>query len=586
MGLSADDIVYNADRDNFFGFGAGTEEDYTETKDGKEIVLEQPKKARYIYVINNGSSLYSEGGHFVEIQAWAKEEEQPEGLVWEDVPALSGSITYDDGWTMRSQEQIALSYKKGAKASLTFYGTGIRWIGQKDINFGTAIVTLDGETTEVNTNGSALWGITHFEKTGLTEGVHTISIEPKDEGVFDVSGCVDVEKFVVQYDTSKQIAPSAISLKASKEVIYTEENLQLTTTLAPYEETRVTGNTVYVAKHLVETLEDMKVFQYVCEHTTFQEKIREFIEEDKRIGDMGIASVDGGFSPVQQLLQYIAGVENTVYLTMDYPDEMEELMAVMHEKNKRLYQTIFQYPCDFVFAYEDTSTTVMSRTMFEDSSLPAINDYADLVHAQGKVFITHMCGKLTGFKDLIAKGRQDGIDSVCPPETGDLYPWDARKAWGAKRVIGGIDPPSLVLQNRESILKYVREIVEKVEDKRGFILSTGDAVPDDKRLFPADAGQHLPQKHRQDHPAGRAEVRGVLPVSAKIPLWGKAVVRDRLRGRRIAGILYPQAGHPGAGGERGGARAGKSETSRHGDRGYFSRGNGDLRAGDRRRQRI
>lgn len=244
-----------------------------------------------------------------------------------------------------------------------------------------------------------------------------------------------------------------------------------------YEETRVTGNTVYVAKHLVETLEDMKVFQYVCEHTTFQEKIREFIEEDKRIGDMGIASVDGGFSPVQQLLQYIAGVENTVYLTMDYPDEMEELMAVMHEKNKRLYQTIFQYPCDFVFAYEDTSTTVMSRTMFEDSSLPAINDYADLVHAQGKVFITHMCGKLTGFKDLIAKGRQDGIDSVCPPETGDLYPWDARKAWGAKRVIGGIDPPSLVLQDRESILKYVREIVEKVEDKRGFILSTGDAVP-------------------------------------------------------------------------------------------------------------
>lgn len=234
MGLSADDIVYNADRDNFFGFGAGTEEDYTETKDGKEIVLEQPKKARYIYVINNGSSLYSEGGHFVEIQAWAKEEEQPEGLVWEDVPALSGSITYDDGWTMRSQEQIALTYKKGAKASLTFYGTGIRWIGQKDINFGTAIVTLDGETTEVNTNGSALWGITHFEKTGLTEGVHTISIEPKDEGVFDVSGCVDVEKFVVQYDTSKQIAPSAISLKASKEVIYTEENLQLTTTLAPY----------------------------------------------------------------------------------------------------------------------------------------------------------------------------------------------------------------------------------------------------------------------------------------------------------------------------------------------------------------
>ena len=60
---------------------------------------------------------------------------------WVEVSALGGDIDYETGWTMYENEGIAVSYTKGAKASLTFYGTGIKWIGQKDINFGPAIVT-------------------------------------------------------------------------------------------------------------------------------------------------------------------------------------------------------------------------------------------------------------------------------------------------------------------------------------------------------------------------------------------------------------------------------------------------------------
>ncbi|WMJ22744.1 uroporphyrinogen decarboxylase family protein [Paludicola sp. MB14-C6] len=242
-------------------------------------------------------------------------------------------------------------------------------------------------------------------------------------------------------------------------------------------ERKRSGNTTYISKHMVETLDDIKVFQYICENTEYIPLIEQFIEEDKMIGDMGIASVDGQMSPIQELLQFISGVENTVYLLMDYPDEIEELFSAMHERNKRQYNTIFQYPCDFIFDYEDTSTTVMSRNMFEEYSLPAINDYSDWVHSQNKIFITHMCGKLSGLSDLIAKGRQDGIDSVCPPQTGDFYPWDARNAWGCKRVIGGIDPPSLVLKSQPQIMEIVSQILQQVTNKQGFILSTGDAVP-------------------------------------------------------------------------------------------------------------
>ncbi|MGI5959335.1 MAG: uroporphyrinogen decarboxylase family protein [Massiliimalia sp.] len=244
------------------------------------------------------------------------------------------------------------------------------------------------------------------------------------------------------------------------------------------EERTDSGETNYVSKHMVETLEDLKVYQYMCENTTYTPNIEAFVAREREIGDDGMATLTGNYSPVQELLQHMSGVENTVYLLADYPDEVEELFAVMQERNIRQYKALLEYPCDYIFDYEDTSTTVMNRTMFEDYSQPPINEYSDLVHSAGKVFITHMCGKLTGFVDLIGKGRQDGIDSVCPPDTGDLCPWDARKAWGeGKVVIGGIDPPSLVFMNRNETVEKVVEIIKKVENKRGFVLSTGDAVP-------------------------------------------------------------------------------------------------------------
>lgn len=245
-----------------------------------------------------------------------------------------------------------------------------------------------------------------------------------------------------------------------------------------YEEKRNSGQTGFITKHLIEDIEDVKVYQYMVEHSMCKDNITAFVQRDNYIGDDGIATTSGPMSPIQLLLQKICGVENTVYLLADYPDEMEQLFHSMHEANKKTYEVIAHYPTEVIFDYEDTSSSVMSKNMFTDYSVPAINDYSKILHDSGKLFITHMCGCLNVFKEEIGHGLQDGIDSVCPPSTGDLYIWDARKAWGKNKVvIGGIDPPDLSRMTADQCEKTVLEIIEKLDNKRGFILSTGDAVP-------------------------------------------------------------------------------------------------------------
>lgn len=237
------------------------------------------------------------------------------------------------------------------------------------------------------------------------------------------------------------------------------------------------GKSWVMSEHPIKDETDLKTFRFIAENTDYSPNYEAFLERDAYIGDDGVASASGIMSPLQELLQFQIGVENTVYFLADYPEEMAELMAVMQQRNLRQYAVIADSPAKIVIDYEDTSTTVMNPSMFTEYSLLQFNEYADVMKNAGKIFITHMCGSLNGLKAQIGSGRQCGVDSVCPPDTGDLTVWNARAAWGEKIIIGGICPPDLVIRNAEENLYTVCEIIKKMPTLKGYILSTGDATP-------------------------------------------------------------------------------------------------------------
>lgn len=266
--------------------------------------------------------------------------------------------------------------------------------------------------------------------------------------------------------------------------IHTEVNGKKTRTYyetpvgSVYEEHICSGETIFKTNHQINNINDVKVMQYIVENTTFHSNEAFLIARNKYIGDDGLAIPSAKMCPIQESLQFLAGVENTVYMMADFPDEMNELFAVMHERNKKQYHILAQYDIPAIFSYEDTSTTVMSKNMYIDYAAPAIDDYADILHNSDKVFITHMCGKVKLLADEIQKGKMNGIDSLCPPTTGDFYCWEAREKWGGdKIIIGGIEPPSLARMTVSQTLETVVEIIERLSSHQGFILSTGDAVP-------------------------------------------------------------------------------------------------------------
>jgi hypothetical protein len=97
------------------------------------------------------------------------------------------SIVYSGNWYTNDSAantggEAVLTNTKGARASITFNGTGIAWIGVADAYAGLATVYLDGTMLVINTyNPISQYQRVLFQATALAPGLHTFSIEVTHE---------------------------------------------------------------------------------------------------------------------------------------------------------------------------------------------------------------------------------------------------------------------------------------------------------------------------------------------------------------------------------------------------------------------
>lgn len=223
---------------------------------------------------------------------------------------------------------------------------------------------------------------------------------------------------------------------------------------------------------------DLKIYKYFIENLKYEPYFNEFQKEADYIGDDGLATTSGPCTPLLTLLQIDMGLERFYYYLSDYPQEMEKLLTIMQERNKEIYRIIAKSPAEVVIDYENTSTTLHSPKIYERYCLGQLNEYADILHKENKIFLIHRCGKLKNLMDLIDKGEEDGTIDVTPRPTGDLNMAEALKAWGKSKVVmGGIDPTAFTGLSSEKIKEYVKKLLKEVSPGDNFILGSADATP-------------------------------------------------------------------------------------------------------------
>ncbi len=201
-------------------------------------------------------------------------------------------------------------------------------------------------------------------------------------------------------------------------------------------------------KYYVETLEDLRLYRAMWEGAryTARDDTAAFQAIDECLGDDGVITRFWGPSTIPRLLETDVGIQSFYYLLHDHPQEMEGLVALMHERQLEAFRVLAAGPWESVTLVENTSTFYISPEVYRRYNGPHVRDFVDAVHAGGKVAIIHMCGHVRNLLDQIRETGADGVHALTPPPTGDT-PWElALDVLGEETIVfGTLDPTVWVL---------------------------------------------------------------------------------------------------------------------------------------------
>ncbi|GGI45614.1 hypothetical protein GCM10008018_13040 [Paenibacillus marchantiophytorum] len=187
-------VVYNADKNNVHGFGAGTEVDYAETSSGKAFAT-QPVSARYVRVYANGNSTNNSSltvgqkSHVVELEVFGKED-----LVQSiTVTSPSPTITVKGG-SLPLSAMVLPTNARNQSVTWAVYEVGGAATDKAIINpIGLLKAVKDGTVKVVATatDGSAVFGVKSIEISGQTDVVDP-GTDPVDVATINITSLGNV----------------------------------------------------------------------------------------------------------------------------------------------------------------------------------------------------------------------------------------------------------------------------------------------------------------------------------------------------------------------------------------------------------
>jgi hypothetical protein len=259
-----------------------------------------------------------------------------------------------------------------------------------------------------------------------------------------------------------------------KEQHYTEGDInvgKITTHSGEIEERRKNG---FLLKPYIETAEDVTVFREYTESWRYK-IMPDYVDTIKKmkemVGENGIIRYYDNGTPLGMMYRVYSNIENIVYLAHDIPDQVNELFGVM--ENKYLQEMTFVLEnapeIDVLVGMDDTSSTLVSPSMFEYFNAELTDKRVEKTEKYGKFYMHHSCGLLRHLLPVYKKTHMHGVDAFCRPPIGDIT-WDeGRNILGNKICICSGILGGLYFPDKETIIRSTREACEDAK-AAGFIM--------------------------------------------------------------------------------------------------------------------
>ena len=239
------------------------------------------------------------------------------------------------------------------------------------------------------------------------------------------------------------------------------------------------GDTWFLIDHPIKTVKDFKILEFIAYDMILSPDFEPYIQEQKKYPDALFMPLVSPFTKTgfQSMIEFWVGTEELIYFVADEPDAVKNALNAIKHTSVKGAKICADSPAEVFITWEDSSTTNISPALYEQYILPEINEWCDILHEKGKLYIQHTCGHLRHLMPIIKNSKIDGIESVSEAPTGDITIEEISEILPEHMVvIGGIEPTFFIKSNKEELEKRVDQLC-KLSSKRRFILANADSCP-------------------------------------------------------------------------------------------------------------
>jgi uroporphyrinogen-III decarboxylase len=261
----------------------------------------------------------------------------------------------------------------------------------------------------------------------------------------------------------------------------------VTSTLSYTEEMRQAGASVaWIDEPVIKTVADYKVVGHIFRHIELTPDYDNYRQYQEKVGDRGFAVAYGmgSASPMHHVMKDLAEGTQFYYELADHPKELQQLCEDMTPFYERLVHILADSPAEVVLMGANHDDTITYPPLYREHIMPWLQRWADILHAKGKLLLTHCDGENEGLLDLLAESGFDIAESVCAPPMVRCSMGDMRRAFGGRMTIFGGVPSVALLEesmDEEAFEAYMRGLFREIAPGDRFILGVSDMVPPDAK---------------------------------------------------------------------------------------------------------
>lgn len=183
-------------------------------------------------------------------------------------------------------------------------------------------------------------------------------------------------------------------------------------------------------KRWIETPEDMKVFTWIKDNTSWRWDQAAFDRVKAEWGNLGAPSVFIPHVNVQNLYIETMGVEQGVWALYEWGPVVKDYFRALHENHLRMIDVINGSPVDIINFGDNLHCATLPPYLYEEYVLPAYKERCDKLHKAGKWISAHWDGDTKALLRYARVSGLDAIEAITPQPQGDVTLEEVKEALG------------------------------------------------------------------------------------------------------------------------------------------------------------